>query len=259
MQQVVLLALFFLVFPTQFVQAIGIRNPVPAELLSRCKALAVDIQTFPQLVQEEHATRFAALQICKPEFKVWFWQSVDDKTLVELEHSVAQSKQVLLQARQRNIAIQSGIVVILLLAVIIRQRTCIARIWRAIRTNPGLCVIKILTPFCYTLSELRIFMQTLGVVWSILSTLWALLCSVVVCRIFFFTSWDFIVFFQIFAIVFYAWNYAQYVIITSIVEGGDFVLLRDVEIPFRNILEGEREREVQDLLKAVVSLCIGFF
>jgi hypothetical protein len=254
---VVLFTLLFF-FP-QLLQAIGIRNHVPVEISSRCQTLAADIHTFPIELQKEHDARFSALLICKPGFKLWFWQSLDDKALTQLEHSVAQSRQVLLRRqRERYIATRCAFA-ILLLAVITKIRTTIARKWRQFRRNPALFIIKnFITPLCATASELCIFMQILGVIWSIASTLCAVMCTAGLSIYFFYTAWNIVFFVQTFPLVFFAWIYAQFLMITYIAEGG-FVRLQDPDFPFQNILGAEEEREAQDLVNAVVPSCIAFF
>jgi hypothetical protein len=243
--RVVLLVLTLLLLQ---VQAIRLRDHVPADISSRCKALALDIQTFPKELRKEQHARLSALHICKPEFKLWFWQSIDDKPLMQLEQSVAQSMQVIMRARQRDSAIRYAIASILLAMIISRKRTYIVNKWRLFRRNPYLCIFK---PLYAAATEVYIFMQMLGVISWILSASYALLCATVFSRFLHYT-WDSLVFFQAFVIVFLGMSSALYFFVVHVADGGAVFMVRmrnGDRVPFRNLLE---EQEAQDLVKAVV-------
>lgn len=183
--------LIFCFFCLQLVHGFLLRE-VPTAISDRCQALAMEMRSMP----EEDQQAFHELEICKPEFKLWFWQTPDEQALIFLEHMV-----LIIRARQRQMAILCTSVVAFLLTVLLMLRKTLAWIWR----NPFLAILRISAPFYDTAWQSFAFFKTLGWRRALLLTSCALLCTVYLSKFYFVqTYWQCI---QVFALMILLWNF----------------------------------------------------
>jgi hypothetical protein len=161
---------FFICVPVEGI----LRREVPSEISDRCKALAFDINSMPD--EQQHA--FHALQICKPEFKLWFWQSPDEQALIQLEEVVLRIR----SAREREIAIVCSIVLVIVLGeLLIRIRTTLAWMWN----NPYLAILRFVTPIYDNLWQSYTFSKDHGSLYALLLAVFALVFTFFICLYYF--------------------------------------------------------------------------
>ena len=230
------------------VQGFAIRTHVHAEISLRCKALQDSMPYLPKQYQRA----FSAIHICKPDFKVWFWQTPDDKPLIELEHNV----QAALLTRQRRLAIMCFTMAILLLAVGIRRKTTIAHMWWNWRRNPVLSILKLVSPVYASVLKLYFFAKSLGVMWWIAFALQAFLATFLVSR--HYTLETKLKFCQMYVLVFVVWVYTMFQLACYCIRRQYGHVLRLANYPFENILM-EDDPEVREIFRNVAPAFISFF
>jgi hypothetical protein len=231
-----------------FAQVQGLlRYAVPEEIAYRCQTLASDIQRFPNLLQKQHA-ELSALHICKPGSKMWFWQSIDERPLIELEQSVIQS------IRFRLLEI---IVVSTILAVICKRTQLLNKLkfqWRVIRRKTFLIALVVIASF-YTLTyDLRMFLKKYGAYSLLTSPVFlpfTLLLHDDPCS----TSTLFLQAFAISLVVCY-WFY--FMVHFFLQRGYLFEDDAHAAHPWGNLLNGQEE-ELQNVSNDVGLACVAFF